>query len=511
MIEIKRKLFVSFAFMLLAVLFVTSTSGLAEAKARKKEKPNEKYAALIVDVGTGAVLHQENASKSLHPASLTKMMTLLMLFEAMDHGKVSATDRITISSHAAGMPPSKLGLKVGSTIKVEDAIYALVTKSANDIAVAVGEHLGKTESNFARMMTKKAQEIGMTKTVFKNASGLHNPGQVTTARDMGKLGLMLVTQYGEYYHYFSKRSFQYRGATYQNHNRLMQTYKGMDGMKTGYINPSGFNLVASAKQNGQRLIGVVFGGRTAVSRNERMRVLLDDGFAKLRSRGAPALVASADAMRLPQAAAPVPGRKPGTDPVALTFAPDRTEQEIALQSRSLQERVLMDTKPENMQFGQTSTSRWAMLEEGPSGALLTRMSGEGDFDNDVRTRLETGLIAVSAHTGHAIPARISGNTEVVETPIEAAVVPVRHTPSASDADWAIQVGAFTSRDSTDKAIASSLKQLPQHLRSGSAIIAPVQTPQGWIFRARLHGYTKDGAEQACSILSECIAIAPYIQ
>lgn len=298
-----RRIFRSVVCALMAVLLV-----LAAVPAQAE--PNPRYAALIMDADTGVILHQSNADKNLHPASLVKMMTLLMAFDALQAGRIRLSDRITVSQHAASMQPSKIGIPPGGSIGVEDAIYALVTKSANDIAVAMGEKLGGTESQFAAMMTRRAREIGMTKTTFKNASGLHNPGQVTTARDQAKLARYIIKTYPHYYRYFSTKNFNYRGASYHNHNRLMSTYKGMDGMKTGFIGPSGFNLVASAVRGDRRLIGVVFGGRTAASRNARMAELLDSGFAELgvgKDAGNTVVVANAaNKGKVP----PKPDRKP---------------------------------------------------------------------------------------------------------------------------------------------------------------------------------------------------------
>ncbi|MBU0800737.1 MAG: D-alanyl-D-alanine carboxypeptidase, partial [Alphaproteobacteria bacterium] len=243
---------------------------LCAAPTIAQAEANPRYASFVMDADTGQVLHQSNADKSLHPASLVKMMTLSMAFDELAAGRLSLRDRITVSKHAASMVPSKLNIPAGGTISVEDAIYALVTKSANDIAVAMGEKIGGTESQFAAMMTRKAREIGMTRTTFKNASGLHNQQQVSSARDMAKLARYIIKNYPQYYTYFSTKEFSYKGNSYHNHNRLMSSYKGMDGMKTGFIGPSGFNLVASAVRNDRRLIGVVFGGRTAASRNAHM-------------------------------------------------------------------------------------------------------------------------------------------------------------------------------------------------------------------------------------------------
>ena len=221
---------------------------------------NAKYASLVMDADTGLVLHKRNADKVLHPASLTKMMTLIMLFDALEEGRVHMKSRIRISHNAANAVPSKLDLPVGSSIRVKDAINALIIKSANDVAIAVAEHLAGSEKDFARLMTKRARSLGMTRTRFMNASGLHHKRQVSTARDMAKLARTIISEYAPYYRYFSANKFHYRGKTYRSHNKLMGKYAGMDGMKTGYIHKSGFNLVSSAVRNNRRIIGVVFGG-----------------------------------------------------------------------------------------------------------------------------------------------------------------------------------------------------------------------------------------------------------
>lgn len=270
----------------------------ASAKSRKAPSENKKYADIVMDAETGQILHQTNPDKALHPASLTKMMTLLMLFDAMEAGQIGPNDRIPVSARAASMVPSKLGLKPGSSIRVEDAIRALVTKSANDVAVAIAEALGGTERRFAGMMTRRAGALGMTRTRFMNASGLHNSGQITTARDMARLARFIIRSRPEYYSYFSTKTFSYKGNVYHNHNRLMGTYRGMDGMKTGYIVPSGFNLVASAVRDDRRLIGVVFGGRSASSRNARMAALLDEAF-ETPAVESPMIVASSSGLAVP--------------------------------------------------------------------------------------------------------------------------------------------------------------------------------------------------------------------
>lgn len=301
--------------LLLCTFIVLSFSMPAQA--------NPKYASIVIDADTGAILSQRYADKRLHPASLTKVMTLILTFDAIRAGKVSLYDRVRISPYAASMVPSKIGLKPGETIRVKDAIYLLVTKSANDVAVALAEHLGGTEYQFAKMMTAKARSIGMRNTTFKNASGLHHSRQVSTARDMARMGRVLINNYNRYYHYFSKKSYRYRGVTYNNHNKLMRTYKGMDGLKTGYISKAGYNLIASAKRDGNRVIGVVFGGRSGKTRNAHMKTILDRGFVKMNK------------LRLAQYRnMPKPAKKPQT--VLASLDKNTSSDTVALRARPQQ-------------------------------------------------------------------------------------------------------------------------------------------------------------------------------
>ena len=414
-----------------SVACVVVAALMAVAALPAQAEPNPRYAALIMDADTGVILHQSSADKKLHPASLVKMMTLTMAFDALASGKLSLRDRVPVSKYAASMQPSKIGIAPGGSISVEDAIYALVTKSANDIAVALGEKLGGTESQFAVMMTRRAHEIGMTRTVYKNASGLHNPGQVSTARDQAKLARYIIKTYPQYYEYFSTRNFTYRGVSYHNHNRLMSTYKGMDGMKTGFIGPSGFNLVASAVRNDRRLIGVVFGGRTAASRNARMATLLDQGFAELgigKDAGT-VVVASRDK------AAPKPERKPES---------------------------------------------------------IAQLAALHNVDPAAGTAMARGLGSVAA-----APAGVQIASLSPATPI-----PAEQRP------WAIQIGAFESRARTDGALREAMARLPDHLAGGSPFIAPLKTGEGWLFRARLGGYSKEQAIAACRVIKDCLPVAP---
>lgn len=237
-----------------------------------------RYSALIMDATSGEILYSANAELPRYPASLTKMMTLYLLFDAIESGRVRLSDTISFSRNAVAQPPTKLGASVGERISVENAILALVTKSANDVAAAVAEHLAGSEYSFAQSMTDQAQRLGMLDTTFQNASGLPNPDQVTTARDMAVLGRALYLDFPQFYHYFSTRYFRYDGASHHNHNQLLFSYDGVDGIKTGFIRAAGFNLVASATRNGRRLIGVVLGARSPGERGRMMASLFDNGF-----------------------------------------------------------------------------------------------------------------------------------------------------------------------------------------------------------------------------------------
>lgn len=237
-----------------------------------------RYAAVILDYRTGRVLHAVNADAPRYPASLTKMMTLLMVFDALNSGRLSLNEPLRVSRHAASREPCKLGLRPGQTISVRNVILAMVTHSANDAAAVAAEALGGTERNFARQMTRRARQLGMRNTNFCNASGLPEPCQVTTAYDMATLARTLIVQYPEYYHYFQVRQFVYRGAVYGSHNHMLERYEGVDGLKTGFCHASGFNIATSMKLGGTRLVGVVMGLPSARARDAHMATLLHNTF-----------------------------------------------------------------------------------------------------------------------------------------------------------------------------------------------------------------------------------------
>jgi D-alanyl-D-alanine carboxypeptidase len=271
---------------MLALTFGAATAAPSEAA---------KYAAIVVDANTGKTLHSSSAEAARYPASLTKMMTLYLTFEALKAGKISKSTKITFSKNAAAEPPTKLGVRAGGSVTVETIILSLVTKSANDSATAIAEHLGGSEEGFARMMTTKARKLGMTGTIFRNAHGLPNAAQHSTARDLATLGIALREHFPQYYSYFSTRSFKYGKQRMANHNRLLGRVKGVDGIKTGYTRASGFNLVSSVSDGNRRIVAVVLGGTSGSARDRQMAELIKKYLPKASGRkGGGDLIAKAE-------------------------------------------------------------------------------------------------------------------------------------------------------------------------------------------------------------------------
>ena len=292
-----------------------------------------RYASLVMDARTGDVYRARHADDLRYPASLTKVMTLYMVFERLESGRWTLDTRLKVSKRAAGQPATRLGLKAGSRLSVRTAIRALAVRSANDVATVVAENHSGSESAFARAMTGRARELGMTRTTFRNASGLPNRQQKSTARDMALLAVLVQRHFPQYYHFFGLKKLKYKGRTYRNHNALLKKYSGTDGVKTGYIRASGFNLMSSVRRNGQHLVAVVFGGKTAGRRNRHMIKILNAGFdaaSRSASRrvpplplarrgGAPVLVARASPAPVPRtmparaAGIVLPQLRPGSD------------------------------------------------------------------------------------------------------------------------------------------------------------------------------------------------------
>jgi D-alanyl-D-alanine carboxypeptidase len=275
----------------------------AEARSPRKDPPHRAihgpnyrppYAAIVVDDKSGLVLHEVSAGEPRHPASLTKIMTLYLLFEQLDSGKFKLDTPLPISTHAALQHPTKLGLKANQTIKVEDAIKGLVTKSANDAAVVVGEAIGGSEEEFAKLMTLKARALGMTSTTYINASGLPAEEQITTARDQAVLGRAIQQRFPNYYRYFATPSFQYRGVEMHNHNSLLGQVKGVDGIKTGYTEASGYNLVSSVHRDEKHIVAVVLGGTSNAARDARMRQLIEEYISRASTQRTAPIIVEAD-------------------------------------------------------------------------------------------------------------------------------------------------------------------------------------------------------------------------
>jgi len=316
--------------------------GLAAAalpwRAADAQIGSARYSAIVMEARTGNVLIDAGADEPRYPASLTKMMTLYMVFEALRDGRTQLGSRVVMSEEAASRPPSKLGIPPGGGLTVEQAILALVTKSANDVAAAVGEHIGGSEERFAQMMTMRARSLGMTQTRFRNASGLPDWEQVTTARDMATLGRRLFTDFPNRYHYFGTVHFAWGRAQIRNHNRMLGDYDGADGIKTGFINASGFNIVTSAQRDGVRLVGATFGGSSWVERDRHMGALLDQGFSRMG-------VAPRAPSSIMAAAAAPPRNAPAARPVAQGNT--RVAQATPPQQRNAPQQVASSSSRQN--------------------------------------------------------------------------------------------------------------------------------------------------------------------
>ncbi len=432
-------------FLLLFASLIAIPQGSAQAR----------YAALIIDADTGKVLHSVNADVPKYPASLTKIMTLYMLFDALESGKLKLGQKLKVSKRAQGMAPSKLGLKRGETISVKDAMFALITKSANDAAVVLAEALGGTEAEFAKLMTAKAREIGMTKTKFRNASGLPNRHQKSTAIDMARLAIALRKNFPDYYRHFATQKFTYRGRTYKNHNRLLKNYQGTDGIKTGYIRASGFNLVASVERNGSRLVGVVFGGKSSKSRDKHMRKLFDRGFAALAKAKVPPTP-----RRNPLYHSPAALKIAGSEPAADTTAP--TEKAPA----------------------ETAVAKTAVLI---TEAAPARKPKNNAVDGQV---LDMRLIA----------------------PKQQASLPKPAPSAAPQQVWSVQVGAFASFAPAQVAATQAARRVPGLLLNSRLLISQVKMASGQLYRAQLTGLNEAQARSACRELKalnqECLVVQP---
>ena len=442
-----------------AVTLMTGAFVPAAASAQNLQVPasEPRYAAIVVDAASGEVLYARRADSPRYPASITKIMTLYIAFEELASGRLSPTDTITISPRAAAQPPTKLGLRAGDTITVDDAVRAIALRSANDMAVALAEKIGGTESRFAALMTMRAQELGMANTRFVNASGLPDSRQVSTARDIAILSRSVMRDFPQYYGYFSQQAFMFRGERITNHNGLLGRMAGLDGLKTGFINASGYNLAASAVRDNHRLIAVVLGGSSTASRNNNVELLLNTGFDIMRRRDSgETLLITQNLFETPPAAAaptlPGPGLPPSGQ-VVLTDGP--------APANSLQ------------------------IVTGRAGGLRPALPVSQTFPAD-------------STVGYELRGAV------------AAPPPPRPPQAARPATgrYSIQVGAFRNRAQAKDQLAAVTRRF--------AVVrghrGDVGSLQGGYFRAQFGGFTQDSAKEACAALKakrvSCMVIAP---
>lgn len=464
------------------------------------------FSAIAIDARTGKILYSNNIDAKRYPASLTKIMTLYLVFEDLKAKRISMSTPLRVSKYAAGRPPSKLGFKPGSTIQVRHAIRALVTKSANDVATAIAENLGGTESGFARRMTRTAHRIGMTRTTFRNASGLPNRSQLTTARDMATLGLRLQRDFPQYYKFFSTRRFTYRGRRYGNHNRLLGRIKGVDGIKTGYTRASGFNLTTSARRGKKRIVAVVMGGRTGGSRNRYMSALIKRIFAKKRLTNSTRIAATAGSppgyARIRRkirvaAATPIKIKQP---PLPRNKPVRATTKPIVIATKQ-QDRVL---DLASSQTPSVATFKSASIIDGTGNDDILA------FKNDEGST----AIVKSGKSDLIVPKPVAIRFAAVKTPTKPK--PVSKAPVAEEnphkGSWNIQIGAFPNKKSATGRLAKATKKARRNLRGKVAFTIEVRKNGSKFYRARFAGFNRRTAKRACRTLSKkgigCFALAP---
>ena len=495
---------------LAAVLAVLTVTGPAEARRHRKqaeESYDPAYASIVVDANSGATMQASNADSTRHPASLTKLMTLYLLFERLQAGKIKLDTQMPVSEHAAAMAPSKLGLKPGESIDVGTAIRAIVTKSANDVAVVVAEAIGGNELEFARLMTAKARALGMTHTNYHNASGLPDEQQITTARDQAIIARAIHDRFPQYFHYFSIRTFVFRGKEMRNHNHLLGTVNGVDGMKTGYIHESGFNIIVSMHRNGRHLVAVVFGGRTASARDARVISLLNNNVnvastkhtAPLMVEGWQNQLAQAAAAKEKAAAAAPPPPVPKATPVAAVEAnpPLAAPAGPALGSTDPIKPLLVKTvtvQPGAMQTASLSPlpSDSRKLMPAPATANPATVTTVTTVKSDVPPSAKP----VPAKVASMQPVQVASASAT--TPMPAAVVQDAAKPPRGG--WMIQVGAFDSETEAKERLTTARTSAKEQLGDASPFTEPVAKGDKTLYRARFAGLEKIQAELACKSL-----------
>jgi D-alanyl-D-alanine carboxypeptidase len=505
----------------------TTAAKASQARAKASPAADSRYAAIVVDSATGEVLFARNADDRRYPASLTKIMTLYILFEEMQKGRFTEASKLEVSSKAAAQAPSKLGLKAGQTITAGEAIRALVTKSANDAAMVVAENVSGSEEAFAKRMTATARRLGMHATTFRNPNGLPNLGQVTTARDMATLGLAVQTRFPQEYKVFSTRTFVFRGATYGNHNRLLGTVEGVDGIKTGYINASGFNLVTSVKRDGRQLVAVVMGGATGRSRDAHMAELVRTYLPKAtRTRATQPLVASVrGGWKLPQTQAEVAAADP-TPGAPLVLAPAAAAAPVRQAALALRLPVSAPARPAApvvvaaveepvapLAFAALPTpapvaaaapARQAAPAPlgGPSTAdvaaakaQLTAMLQQFEEEQGDTERVDAPeeTVAVASTAPIAAP-QATAKEAAAPQPVAVAA----RAPATRDG-WKIQIGALPSQTAASERLAAARDQFARLLAQAEPYTEPVATGSTTLYRARFAGFqTQADARAACA-------------
>jgi D-alanyl-D-alanine carboxypeptidase len=494
-----------------------------------------RYAAIVVDANTGEVLYARNADSQRHPASITKIMTMYLAFEAISQGRLQLTDMIPVSSHAAGMAPTKLGLRPGDSISVDDALRAIAVKSANDMAVAMAEKLGGDEDRFSALMTLRAQELGMTNTRFVNASGLPDGRQISSARDIALLSRAVMRDFPQYYSYFGLRQFSYRGATLSNHNHLLDSMPGVDGLKTGFTNASGYNLSASAVQNGHRLIAVVMGGNTSRARDANVTDLLQTGFNLMGRRDRGENIQLTQNMFEPAETGPL---------MRPQFAQGDTEQRglrivltnevrpnAALAAPAAMRPIANPPEPIRTEVADEEIVKPApvklvkVTELVPCKAAKPVKGKKGRKGKaPAKATCETTRIVKASDVKpcrtvkgrHGKTHKECAAVQIVEANDRDAKLRGRETTKASlktsgkrrGGDWLVQVGAFKEK-------AQAKKQLAKLSRSFSDQFADAATEvegaAGGLFRARFTGFSASAAREACAVVKAhghaCTAMA----
>jgi D-alanyl-D-alanine carboxypeptidase len=461
-----------------------------------------RFAAATIDARTGKILYANDIDGVRHPASLTKMMTLYLLFQDMSAGKLTLTSPITVSARCTGMAPSKLGVRAGQSITAETATRALVVKSANDIACAVAENLGGSESAFAQRMTRTARGLGMSRTTFLNASGLPNPGQVTSARDMATLGLRLMRDFPQYYPYFRTRSFVYQGKTIKGHNRLLGSYEGTDGIKTGYIAASGFNLVTSVRRGDKRLVGVVIGGKSGASRDAYMKQMLSQYFDDATSGKTIAAYAGSSKGAKPTnevatASADDADAAPAAKPVRKDAAAKRLP---ARKSKAQEDQVAATGAEEPTEQGDTEDGVDSMASLAAQAAAPTT-TGTTTKAEEPAAKVET-VPQPMPEQNVAQPPEAAPFQQKTDSQQLADQAQMASIASGTDAGWTISLGDYATKNDAQAVLQQMRKRTPAVLDGRTAQTVMVEKKGKITYRARFTGFDESSAATACKAIKK---------